>query len=429
MKKILTIVTSLVLCACLLFPLQVYAAAPTAKLTGPGTVRAGDTITVTLKAKGDQITGFEGTLTYDSSQITYVSSKLLIGSGWSGEYNTDTRRVMIADENVAAPVSSETALFSFTFKVNSSLSAGTAVKIALKEGSMAYEGLSFSSYDVPGEIAYNTTIAAPLSTDNTLKSLTVSNATPFPTFNANTVSYNVTVPFSVSKLDVKAVANDSKAKVSINSPNLSVGSNNTVTVTVTAESGVKKTYTIKVTRQQDPNYVASGENTLASLKVDGFLLSPVFSADKTNYVVWLPYETEKVSASGTPKDSKASVRVEGGDKLLAGQDNEIKVICVAENGSEKAYTIIAKRAAAHDGSTDTPGTDVPGTDTPDTPDTPDDPNAGDDQPVVDQPVNHKGCLSFWWLIPAFLLGAALGVSGTVYFYERAKEYDDDSDNE
>lgn len=422
MKKILSIVTSLVLCACLLLPMQAYAAAPTAKLTGPGTVRAGDTITVTLKVKGDQVTGFEGTLSYDASQVTYVSSKLLIGSGWSGEYNTDTKRVMIADENVAAPVSSETALFSFTFKVNSSLSTGTKVKIALKEGSMAYEGLSFSSYDVPGEIAYNATIAQPLSTDNTLKSLTVSNATISPVFRDSTVSYTAIVPFSVSKLDVKAEANDSKAKVSISSPSLSVGSNNAVTVTVTAENGVKKTYTIKVTRQQDPNYVASGENKLASLKVDGYVISPGFDADKTEYIVWLPYETEKVSASGTPKDSKASVRVEGGDKLEAGKDNEIKVICVAENGTEKVYTIIAKRAAAH-GSEDTPGTDTPGTDTPgtDDPGTDEPDDKPDDKPVETPSVSHKECISFWWLIPALLLGVALGVSGTIYYYEKDKE--------
>ena len=36
--------------------------------------------------------------------------------------------------------------------------------------------------------------------------------------------------------------------------------------------------------------------------------------------------------------------------MLAGADNEVKVICTAENGTEKVYTVIAKRAASHDGS-------------------------------------------------------------------------------
>jgi hypothetical protein len=53
---------------------------------------------------------------------------------------------------------------------------------------------------------------------------------------------------------------------------------------------------------------------------------------------------------GTAADTKASgVEIMGGADLLAGRDNEIKVICTAENGDKKEYVIIAKRASAHDG--------------------------------------------------------------------------------
>lgn len=123
-----------------------------------------------------------------------------------------------------------------------------------------------------------------------------------------------------------------------------------MTITVTAENGAKKTYTIKVHREKDPNYVASGNNDLSDITVEGFLLSPVFSADVTEYVVWLPYETESVSISGKAADGKASVQVVGGDQLAAGQDNPVQVICTAENGEKKTYTVVVKRAAAHDGS-------------------------------------------------------------------------------
>ena len=64
----------------------------------------------------------------------------------------------------------------------------------------------------------------------------------------------------------------------------------------------------------------------------------------------MPYETTSIKISGSAADSKASVQVEGGDTLAAGQDNPVKVICTAENGDKKEYTIIVKRAAAHDGS-------------------------------------------------------------------------------
>ena len=40
--------------------------------------------------------------------------------------------------------------------------------------------------------------------------------------------------------------------------------------------------------------------------------------------------------------------------VLASADNAIKVICAAENGAEKVYTVIAKRAAAHGETPTTP---------------------------------------------------------------------------
>ena len=122
-----------------------------------------------------------------------------------------------------------------------------------------------------------------------------------------------------------------------------------MTINVTSESGSSKTYTIAVTRAQDPNYQPSGNNNLSGITVDGFVLSPVFSAENTQYIVWLPYETENITVRGTAADKLASVEVIGGSNLIAGQDNEIQVICTAENGEQKIYYVIAKRAAAHDG--------------------------------------------------------------------------------
>ena len=64
------------------------------------------------------------------------------------------------------------------------------------------------------------------------------------------------------------------------------------------------------------------------------------------------YETTSVKVSGTVADKKASVEIVGGDNLAAGQDNTVKVICTAENGDKKEYTVIVKRAPGHDGSVD-----------------------------------------------------------------------------
>ena len=345
MKKIVSSLMALVLAMCLLLPMNVSAASASASLSGPGTVRAGDTITLTFKLNGANLSGASGTLAYDGGQLQMTGTKQVIASPWMVEFNGNN---MVAyDNNLSSPINGSRDLFTVSFKVKD-VAAGTKISVSY-QNVVASDGSADANI---GTVSYSVTVAAPLSANNALANLTVSNATISPAFNAGTTSYTAEVPFSVSKLDVTATAADSKAKVSISSPNLTPDGTTNVTVTVTAENGAQKTYTIKVHREKDPNYVASGNNDLAGITVEGFLLSPVFSAEVTEYVVWLPYETESVSISGTAADSKASVLVVGGDSLAAGQDNPVQVICTAENGDKKEYTVIVKRAAAHDGSVD-----------------------------------------------------------------------------
>ena len=346
MKKQISVISILILCLLLLLPITAFAVSGSATLTGPDTVRAGDTITLTLNLSGKDIYGAEGVLSYDKNVLELKEMKQKVGGDWVVEFNGNN--FVAYDNNLSKPISSKTAVLTVSFKVKN-VAVGTNIKVS-------YNNLVVSDGSNEmglGTVSYSVKTAAPKSKDNALKSLTVSNATISPKFSAGTTSYTAEVPFSVSKLDIKAQANDSKAKVSIDSPNLTPGGTTKVTVTVTAENGDKKVYTISVKRAQDPNYVPSGNNSLSGITVDGFKLSPVFSAENTSYVIWLPYETENVTVSGTPADSRASVRVEGGENLKAGADNEIKVICKAENGTEKVYTVIAKRAAAH-GSTNEP---------------------------------------------------------------------------
>lgn len=403
MKRFIGIAVALLLCVTL-FGVTVSAAAASATLEGPGTVRAGDTITLTFYLNGSGIYGASGTLSYNANQLTMTGTSQKIAGGWKVEFNGNN--FLAIDENLEKPINSKTALFTVTFKVNSSVTTGTAINVS-------YTNVTTTDGNADTNVnaaTYSVTVAAPKSTDNSLKSLTVSNATISPAFSTNTTSYTAEVPFSVSKLNVTAAANDSKAKVTVNSPNLVPGGTTNVTVTVTAESGSTKTYTIKVTRAQDPNYTASSNNDLSGISVDGFLLSPVFSADNTSYVIWLPYETDRVTVSGTASDSKASVRVEGGDNLIAGADNQIKVICVAEDGTEKVYTVIAKRAAAHDGSTEPEPTDPPATEPSATEPSATEP-AATEPAGTDNPSQPSGGVQIWVVIvaSAVCLAAGLGV--------------------
>ena len=389
MKKIISILTVLILCLALMTPLTASAASASATLTGPGTVRAGDTITLSFNLNGSGLYGASGTLSYDSSQLTLSGTSQKIASPWAVEFNGNN--FVAYDNNLNSPIKSNKTLFTVTFKVKSGVAVGTSIKVSYTNVK-ASDGNADANV---GTVVYSKTVVAPLATDNNLASLTVSNATISPSFSAGTTSYTASVPFDVSKLNVTAKAADSKAKVSVNSPNLTPGGKTNVTVTVTAENGSKKIYTIAVTRASDPNYVPNGNNDLSGIKVEGFYISPNFSSDKTSYIVWAPYETESVSVSGTPADSKASVSVEGGDTLVAGQDNIVKVICTAENGDKKEYTVIVKRAAAHDGSVE----DAPTDETPE---------ATENAATPETSAKTTGGLAWWWFLVVGVAALAIG---------------------
>ncbi|MBQ8869642.1 MAG: cadherin-like beta sandwich domain-containing protein [Oscillospiraceae bacterium] len=399
MKKMISILTVLALCFAVAMPLGVSAAGASASLTGAGTVRSGDTVTLSFNLSGSSLFGASGSLSYDANQVSLVSTKQAIASPWMVEFNGNN--FVAYDNNLSSPINSNKTLFTVTFKVKE-VAAGASIKISYT-GVTASDGSADTNI---GTVTYSATVAAPLSNDNNLASLVVDNATISPAFSASTLSYTASVPFEVSKLNVTAAAADSKAKVSVNNPNLTPDGTTKVTVTVTAENGSKKTYTISVKRAKDPNYVASSNNALKSISVDGFLLSPVFDADTTNYVVWLPYETESVKVSGKATDNKASVEVVGGENLLAGQDNKVSVICTAENGDKKEYTVTVKRAAAHDGSVD----EAPVVSTPETPD-------------VTEPVEKtkNDGIAWWWLLVVGVAGLAIGGAAVFVILKAKKE--------
>ena len=306
-------------------------------LSGPSTVRAGDTITLTYSAGGG-IYGANGSVSYNSSQLTLKSCTSNVGGSWQGSFNGST--FLFYDDSLSSPINGAT-LFTATFTVNANLTPGTTVSVSVS--GTASDGTNDSG--IGG--SWSATIAPPLSKNCDLKALTVSNATISPAFSAGVTSYSASVPFTTSSLQVSATAADANAKVQVGSTALTAGGTTNVNITVTAESGATKTYTIRVAREQDPNYVPSNVADLESLSVEGQTLSPVFSKENTQYYVWLPYETTNVSVSGTASDSKATVQVSKVDELEPGKATNITVTVIAEDKTEKVYTVTAFRAPAY----------------------------------------------------------------------------------
>ena len=176
------------------------------------------------------------------------------------------------------------------------------------------------------------------SSDATLKSLSSDKVKI--DFSKDKTSYTVNVDKTVTSLGLKAIANDSKAKVKVAGDENFVTGTNTVKVTVTAEDGTTKTYTITVVKSK------YGSGPLIDLDVKGYDISPEFDPSRTKYsvdVVGLTsVEVEYVLAD---KDSK--VTIEGAENLVVGK-NQVKVIVTEEDGKVTTYVIDVNVAASAD---------------------------------------------------------------------------------
>lgn len=173
-------------------------------------------------------------------------------------------------------------------------------------------------------------VVAPKSSNNSLKELKIDGVL-LNNFNASTTNYTLKNT-DASSITVSAVASDSKASVSgSGTKKLSYGVN-TINIVVTAENGNKKTYILKVTR----NDRRSSDNLLSSLTVSSGEF--IFDSNKTSYTVVVDEDVEELKVDATAKSTKAKVSGIGTVKLKPGI-NEIRVVVTAENGSEKVYLL------------------------------------------------------------------------------------------
>ena len=190
------------------------------------------------------------------------------------------------------------------------------------------------------------------STEARLKNLGIK-PNDFKGFKRDTTTYNVEVPNDVSKVNIYAEAVDSKATITgTGNVNLKEGSN-TFKITVTAEAGNTKTYTLNITRVSTTDNTDDSEdeenNSEARLKNLG--INPEeydfsgFKKDTTSYSVEVPNEVAEIEVYAEAVSEKA--KVEGTGKITLNEGlNKIEVKVTAEDGTEMVYTIEVTRVAS-----------------------------------------------------------------------------------
>lgn len=91
------------------------------------------------------------------------------------------------------------------------------------------------------------------SPNNKLSGLSADGFSLTPSFSKDTTSYNLIVDTSVTSLQISATAADGKASVAGTGNTELTGNSSDITITVTAQNGSTRTYSIHVVRQSGGN--------------------------------------------------------------------------------------------------------------------------------------------------------------------------------
>ncbi|MCT4584008.1 MAG: cadherin-like beta sandwich domain-containing protein, partial [Peptostreptococcaceae bacterium] len=297
------------------------------------------------------------------------------------------------------PTANDSNYTSITVDSNNTISGNSSSNINLVEGSnnvdiivTAQDGTTNKTYSINVFREY----------DLSLSNLLISESSLTPTFDKNTTTYDVNVPYTTTSLTLTPSSNHPSSYTKINDVNcaynqacdpinLDVGSNtitvviyenlisfnnsNTKFASVNSLRGLdryitddkfnkelfvdkiynslaiaqnSKTYTINVTREQ-----ASSDATLSNLVPSTSSLSPNFSSEQTNYSMNVSNSISTIRFTPTANDSNhKSIKVNStvvtsesaSDSIsLSVGSNTVKVLVTAQNDTTKTYTITINR--------------------------------------------------------------------------------------
>lgn len=95
----------------------------------------------------------------------------------------------------------------------------------------------------------------------------------------------------------------------------------------------------------DPGVSLSSNNALSSLTVSAGTLTPAFDPAITEYTLSLPSQSDRLTITANPSDSRATVQGDGDISLQDGETS-LSVVVTAEDGSTRTYTITVQVAQA-----------------------------------------------------------------------------------
>ena len=236
-------------------------------------ISVGQNVTATVSISGSDISAYTIYVSYNSGVLQYnsASGNAIVngGGGTVTIVGTSAGSVSISFTAIANGSSGITTSGSEVYDINYNMisisHAGVTVDVSTPSTTTESSNTTESGQTT------ETTEEDNRSSNCNLASLQVSPGTLSPAFSADRTSYSLEVDKDVTSIVVSAAAEDAKASTSVSGANSIQPGKNTVRITVTAENGAVKVYSIQVQAGED-----IGD---ASVVIDGTEYSFVMSED------------------------------------------------------------------------------------------------------------------------------------------------------
>lgn len=292
-------------------------------------------------------------MVFEDSLLAFSSAESLL-PGWSVYFTK--QHFLLCGDTMESPLQSDSPVpvCRFVFHVKEDAAAGSALSVLLENFTVTDGGQPVA----PGDPSFSGRIAFPDTGKARLRALSAGDYPMTPAFSPDLFSYTVRdLPHDLETLPLSYTPSSEGLTVTENFPSLADGKT-VLTLTVTAEDGSETVYTVTALRKFGDGYQPSSEGRVGSLVPSAGTLSPPFSPDCTEYILYLPAEYAGKTLTLVPTPLSDSAEAEAVTAMLGAEEKDgdarkdvslLSVVCMAEDGSEVAYEVTAMLLPPYEG--------------------------------------------------------------------------------
>lgn len=276
----------------------------------------------------DYINGIDGLITY-SDNLKLID--VLFNENLIGTYNEDGRFVGAGTE-----LTNGTTIVTFEF-----MAINDGEGTVTLNGSVANDMIinEFEEVSVSVNITRKSSI-------NNLYSLNASVGTFDTSFDKDVTVYTLTVPYDTKEVILSGSLEDTLSTVDGLFKYELTEDKTTAIITVTAEDGSTKVYTVYIIKEKPPVvptpvvYYYSSNNYLKTLEAKGYEIK--FDRDTLEYELSVNNDVKSLDITAIAEDSRSRVEITGNENFKTGK-NTVIITVKAENGDVREYKLIVTR--------------------------------------------------------------------------------------